>query len=235
MTRILIVEDELSLADAMRYGLEREGYEVTVLTDGGRVLEYVRSWRPDLILLDVMLPGASGLDITREIRRIGGVPIIMVTAKDAEADKVAGLELGADDYVTKPFSMPELTARTRAVLRRLGPVDAGPEPAAVTVGPVELDAERHEVRVRGERVEMPPKEFALLETLLRRADKLVTRDALIREVWGPDYYGDTRTLDVHVKRLRQKIERDPRSPVHLRTVRGLGYKFEATQRDDGEG
>lgn len=234
MTRILIVEDELSLADAMRYGLEREGYEVTVLTDGERVVEYVRSWRPDLILLDIMLPGASGLDITREVRRADPVPIIMVTAKDAEADKVAGLELGADDYVTKPFSMPELTARTRAVLRRMGPVDTGPEPAAVAAGPVSLDAERHEVLVRGERVEMPPKEFALLETLLRRAGKLVTRDALISEVWGPDYYGDTRTLDVHVKRLRQKIERDPRDPEHLRTVRGLGYKFEATapDRDD---
>ncbi len=227
MSRVLIVEDEASLSDPMRYSLEREGFECTVLHDGGRVLEYVRAWRPDVILLDIMLPGMSGLDVCRAIRRIGSTPIIMVTAKDTEADKVLGLELGADDYVTKPFSMRELTARVRAVLRRFGDGrDEAPAPTTVSAGPIELDSESHEVRVRGESVDLPPKEFALLETLLRRAGKLMTRDVLIARVWGEDYYGDTRTLDVHIKRLRAKIEEDPHQPKHLRTVRGLGYKFE---------
>lgn len=227
MTRVLIVEDEPALADSIRYGLEREGYECTVLADGIRAVDFVRSWRPDLVLLDLMLPGMPGTDVCREIRRIGNVPIVMVTAKDTEADKVLGLELGADDYITKPFSMRELIARVRAVLRRVG---VTPEPedraTAVSAGPVAMDTDRHEVRVRGDVVEMPPKEFALLEVLLRRAGKLVTREALIAQVWGEDYYGDTRTLDVHVKRIRAKIEDDPRSPRHVRTVRGLGYRFE---------
>lgn len=226
MTRVLIVEDESSLADAMRYGLEREGFECTVLGEGTRVIEYVRAWRPDLVLLDIMLPGQSGLDVCRGIRKIGPTPIIMVTAKDAEADRVAGLELGADDYVTKPFSVRELAARVRAVLRRSGEPVPASAPTSVAAGPVELDAERHEVRVRGEVVDLPPKEFALLEVLLRRAGKLVTRDSLITQVWGEDYHGDTRTLDVHVRRLRGKIEENPREPKHLRTVRGLGYKFQ---------
>jgi two-component system response regulator RegX3 len=227
VTRVLIVEDEPALADSIRYGLEREGYECTVLADGIRAVDFVRSWRPDLVLLDLMLPGMPGTDVCREIRRIGNVPIVMVTAKDTEADKVLGLELGADDYITKPFSMRELIARVRAVLRRVG---VTPEPedraTAVSAGPVAMDTDRHEVRVRGDVVEMPPKEFALLEVLLRRAGKLVTREALIAQVWGEDYYGDTRTLDVHVKRIRAKIEDDPRSPRHVRTVRGLGYRFE---------
>ena len=227
MNRVLIVEDEPALADSIRYGLEREGYECTVLTDGIRAVDFVRSWRPDLVLLDLMLPGMPGTDVCREIRRIGKVPIVMVTAKDAEADKVLGLELGADDYITKPFSMRELIARVRAVLRRIG---VTPEPedhaTAVGAGPVHMDTERHEVRVNGNVIDMPPKEFALLEVLLRRAGKLVTREALITQVWGEDYYGDTRTLDVHVKRIRAKIEDDPRSPRHVRTVRGLGYRFE---------
>ena len=228
MNRILIVEDEPALADSVRYGLEREGFECTVLSDGSRVVDYVRSWRPDLVLLDLMLPGMPGADVCREIRRVGRVPIVMVTAKDSEADKVLGLELGADDYITKPFSMRELIARVRAVLRRSGvaaPIDD--TPVSLQVGPVEMDTDRHEVRVRGDVVELPPKEFALLEVMIRRAGKLMTRDALIAQVWGEDYFGDTRTLDVHIKRLRAKIENDPRNPVHLRTVRGLGYRFES--------
>jgi two-component system response regulator RegX3 len=228
VSRVLIVEDEPALADSVRYGLEREGFEATVLADGSRAVEYVRSWRPDLVLLDLMLPGMPGADVCREIRRIGQIPIVMVTAKDSEADKVLGLELGADDYITKPFSMRELIARVRAVLRRSGVVaEVEDKPLALSVGPIEMDTDRHEARVRGSVVELPPKEFALLEAMIRRAGKLMTREALIAQVWGEDYYGDTRTLDVHVKRLRAKIEQDPSNPVHLRTVRGLGYRFEA--------
>jgi two-component system response regulator RegX3 len=227
MNRVLIVEDEPALADSIRYGLEREGYEVTVLGDGLRAVDYVRSWRPDIVLLDLMLPGMPGTDVCREIRGIGKVPIVMVTAKDTEADKVLGLELGADDYITKPFSMRELIARVRAVLRRAGIVTEPEERAtAVSAGPVVIDTERHEVRVKDRVVELPPKEFALLEVLVRKVGKLMTRDALISQVWGEDYYGDTRTLDVHIKRLRAKVEDDPRNPMHLRTVRGLGYRFE---------
>lgn len=228
MSRVLIVEDEPALADSIRYGLEREGYECTVLGDGSRAVDFVRSWRPDLVLLDLMLPGMPGTDVCREIRTTGPVPIVMVTAKDTEADKVIGLELGADDYITKPFSMRELIARVRAVIRRTGvvPEILDRRPTALAGGPVEMDTERHEVRVHGSVVEMPPKEFALLESLLRRSGKLMTRESLIAQVWGEDYYGDTRTLDVHVKRLRGKIESDPRNPKHLITVRGLGYRFE---------
>lgn len=228
MNRVLIIEDEPALADSICYSLEREGYECTVLADGARAVDFVRSWRPDLVLLDLMLPGMSGMDVCRQIRTMGQIPIVMVTAKDTEADKVLGLELGADDYITKPFGMQELLARVRAVLRRAGaPVRIEESPTSVAAGPVEMDTERHEVRVRGSVVELPPKEFALLEVLLRRAGKLMTREALITQVWGEEYYGDTRTLDVHVKRLRAKLEEDPRNPKHLRTVRGLGYKFEA--------
>jgi two-component system response regulator RegX3 len=228
MNRVLIVEDEPALADSIRYGLEREGYECTVLNDGLRAVDYVRSWRPDIVLLDLMLPGMPGTDVCREIRRIGQTPIVMVTAKDAEADKVLGLELGADDYITKPFSMRELIARVRAVLRRGGILAEMTEDRATSIsaGPVAIDTERHEVRVRDAIIELPPKEFALLEVLVRRVGKLMTRENLISQVWGEDYYGDTRTLDVHVKRLRAKIEADPRNPAHLRTVRGLGYRFE---------
>ena len=227
MSRVLIVEDEPALADSIRYGLEREGYECTVLSDGIRAIDYVRSWRPDIVLLDLMLPGMPGTDVCREIRTIGPTPIVMVTAKDTEADKVLGLELGADDYITKPFSMRELIARVRAVLRR-GGLAVEPEERATSVaaGPVSIDTERHEVRVRNAIVDLPPKEFALLEVLVRKVGKLMTREALITQVWGEDYYGDTRTLDVHIKRLRAKIETDPRNPSHLRTVRGLGYRFE---------
>jgi two-component system response regulator RegX3 len=224
--RILVVEDEESLADSVRYNLEREGYAVSVATDGRRALERFRQDRPGLVILDLMLPEMSGLDVCRLIRGESDVPIIMVTAKDSEADKVTGLELGADDYVTKPFSMRELVSRVRANLRRVRP--AGPlEPAedVLTGGPVRMDVARHEVQVGGEHVALPPKEFELLEVFLRRKGRLLTRDYLIEEIWGSDYFGDTRTLDVHVKRLRRKLEPDPHHPDHLLTVRGLGYKF----------
>jgi two-component system response regulator RegX3 len=225
-TRILVVEDEESLADSVRYNLEREGYTVSVAPDGRRALERFRTDPPSLVILDLMLPEVSGLDVCRTIRTESDVPIIMVTAKDSEADKVTGLELGADDYVTKPFSMRELVSRVRANLRRTRP-HAVPSPADEVLegGPVRMDVARHEVAVREDAVSLPPKEFELLEAFLRRKGRLLTRDFLIEEVWGPDYFGDTRTLDVHVKRLRRKLEDDPHQPEHLLTVRGLGYKF----------
>jgi two-component system response regulator RegX3 len=224
--RILIVEDEGSLADSVRYNLEREGYVVTVADDGRQALERFRAESPALVILDLMLPEVSGLDLCRTIRSESDVPIIMVTAKDSEADKVAGLELGADDYVTKPFSVRELLSRVRALLRRAR--TAGSDAIAEDLlagGPVTMDVMRHEVLVEGEAIPFPPKEFELLETFLRRKGRLLTREFLIEEVWGPDYYGDTKTLDVHVKRLRKKIEPNPHDPTHLVTVRGLGYKF----------
>jgi two-component system response regulator RegX3 len=224
--RVLIVEDEASLADSVRYNLEREGYAVETSLDGASALDLFRSAPPDLVVLDLMLPHLSGLDLCRLIRAESDVPIIMLTAKDAEADKVAGLELGADDYVTKPFSMRELISRVRANLRRSRMAAGdGASGEVLRGGPVELDAARHEVRVRGEPAVLTPKEFDLLETFLSRKGRLLTRDFLIDSVWGADYYGDTKTLDVHVKRLRQKVEDDPHRPRHLVTVRGLGYKF----------
>jgi two-component system, OmpR family, response regulator RegX3 len=223
---ILVVEDEESLADSIRYNLEREGFAVKIAGDGRRGLERFRSDAPSLVILDLMLPELSGLDVCRSIREESDVPIIMVTAKDSEADKVAGLELGADDYVTKPFSMRELVSRVRANLRRSR---TPPQPSVTDEvlrgGPVEMDVARHEAVVRGHRIDLPPKEFALLELLLLRKGRLLTRDFLIEEVWGADYYGDTKTLDVHVKRIRQKIEKEPHHPAHLVTIRGLGYKF----------
>ncbi len=222
---VLIVEDEPALADSIQYSLEREGFDVAIAVDGERALERFRVASPSLILLDLMLPRLSGLDVCRIVRSESTVPIIMLTAKDSEADKVAGLELGADDYVTKPFSMRELVSRVRAHLRRAGMVTEPPEVEVLTGGPVELDIARHEARVRGERVGLTPKEFELLETFLLRKGRMLTRDFLIEEVWGADYFGDTKTLDVHVKRLRQKIERQPHQPEHLVTVRGLGYRF----------
>ncbi len=223
--RILIVEDEESLADSVRYNLEREGYLVTVAADGRRALERFRDERPSLVILDLMLPELSGLDVCRQIRAESDVPIIMVTAKDAEADKVAGLELGADDYVTKPFSVRELVSRVRANLRRAAARAPAPADELLAGGPVQMDVARHEVRVNGEGVAFPPKEFELLQALISRKGRLLTRDFLIEEVWGADYFGDTKTLDVHVKRIRQKIEPDPHRPSHVLTVRGLGYKF----------
>ncbi|HEY8018301.1 MAG TPA: response regulator transcription factor [Actinomycetota bacterium] len=223
--KILIVEDEPSLADSVRYNLEREGYEVSIATDGRAAIDVFRSERPALVILDLMLPEVSGLDVCRTIRDESDVPIIMVTAKDSEADKVTGLELGADDYVTKPFSVRELVSRVRAHLRRAKMRVPDVTEDVVTGGPVVLDVARHEVLVGGESVAFPPKEFELLETLLRRRGRLLTREFLIEEIWGADYVGDTKTLDVHIKRVRRKIEPDPHHPQHLVTVRGLGYKF----------
>jgi two-component system response regulator RegX3 len=223
---ILIVEDEESLADSVRYNLEREGFRVSVAPDGRRAIDRFRAESPSLVILDLMLPEISGLDVCRTIRAESDVPIIMVTAKDSEADKVTGLELGADDYVTKPFSVRELVSRVRAHLRRATMRgELAPPNDVLRGGPVEMDVGRHEVRVRGDSVGFPPKEFELLEAFLRRKDRLLTRLFLIEEVWGADYVGDTKTLDVHVKRIRQKVEVDPHDPKHLVTVRGLGYRF----------
>ncbi|MFM1917897.1 MAG: hypothetical protein RJB01_1412 [Actinomycetota bacterium] len=226
MTRVLVVEDEDSFSDALSFMLRREGFEVVVAGDGNTAISNFEKQGADLILLDLMLPGLSGTEVCRQIRSSSNVPIIMLTAKDGEVDKVVGLELGADDYVTKPFSSRELLARIRAVLRRHGEVE-DLLPAAVESGPVRMDVERHIVTVRGEQVAMPLKEFDLLEYLVRNSGRVLTRGQLIDRVWGADYVGDTKTLDVHVKRLRAKIEEDPANPKYLQTVRGLGYKFEA--------
>lgn len=224
MTRILIVEDEESLSDPLSYLLEREGFEVRIADDGITAVTEFERHGADLVLLDLMLPGQPGTEVIRQIRATSQVPVIMLTAKDGEIDKVVGLELGADDYVTKPYSSRELLARIRAVLRRQG---EGEElmTNVVTAGPVRMDVERHVVSVNNEEIAMPLKEFELLEMLLRNAGRVLTRGQLIDRVWGSDYVGDTKTLDVHVKRLRSKIEQEPAAPVHLVTVRGLGYKF----------
>jgi two-component system, OmpR family, response regulator RegX3 len=223
--RILLVEDEAALAESISYNLLREGFVVVTAGDGELALHRFRTDRPHLVILDLMLPKLSGLDVCRAIRRESPVPILMLTAKDSEADKVAGLELGADDYVTKPFSMRELVSRVRAHLRRAGMAQPREQDGVLSGGPVSLDRERHDVKVWGQPVPFTPKEFELLETLLVRKGRLLTRQFLIEEVWGSDYFGDTKTLDVHIKRLRQKLERDPHQPRHLLTVRGLGYKF----------
>ncbi|MEU3015901.1 MULTISPECIES: response regulator transcription factor [unclassified Nocardiopsis] len=225
MTRVLVVEDEESYSDALSYMLRKEGFEVAVAPTGTVALETFDRTGADLVLLDLMLPGLSGTEVCRTLRQKSNVPVIMLTAKDSEIDKVVGLELGADDYVTKPFSSRELVARIRAVLRRRGE-DEIVLPAALEAGPVRMDVERHVVTVRGDHVQLPLKEFELLEVLLRNAGRVLTRMQLIDRVWGADYVGDTKTLDVHVKRLRAKIEEDPSSPRYIVTVRGLGYKFE---------
>ncbi|HJF14598.1 MAG TPA: response regulator transcription factor [Enteractinococcus helveticum] len=226
MTRILVVEDEPSISDPLSYLLQREGYEVTVVEDGLEAVEEFERNGADLVLLDLMLPGQPGTDVIRQIRQESQVPVIMLTAKDGEVDKVVGLELGADDYVTKPYSSRELIARIRAVMRRNSDSDEL-IPDTVSAGPVRMDVERHVVSVGGDEITMPLKEFDLLEMLLRNAGRVMTRGQLIDRVWGPGYVGDTKTLDVHIKRLRSKIEPDPSSPRYLMTVRGLGYKFEA--------
>jgi two-component system response regulator RegX3 len=225
VTRVLVVEDEESFSDALSFMLRREGYEVGIAMDGVQALEEFDRHGADLVLLDLMLPGISGTEVCRTLRQRSAVPIIMVTAKDGEVDKVVGLELGADDYVTKPFSSRELVARIRAVLRRRGEPDEL-LPTVLETGPVRIDVDRHVVSVRGEVTSMPLKEFDLLELLMRNAGRVLTRGQIIDRVWGSDYVGDTKTLDVHVKRLRAKIEDDPANPVHIVTVRGLGYKFE---------
>ena len=226
MTRVLVVEDEESFSEPLSYMLRREGFEVAVAATGPDALSEFDRSGADLVLLDLMLPGLSGTEVCRTLRQRSNVPVIMLTARDAEIDKVVGLELGADDYVTKPFSSRELVARIRAVLRRRGE----PEelmPSALEAGPVRMDVDRHVVTVGGDAVPMPLKEFDLLELLLRNAGRVLTRGQLIDRVWGADYVGDTKTLDVHVKRLRAKIEPDPSTPRYLVTVRGLGYKFDA--------
>ena len=226
MTSVLIVEDEGSLADPLAFLLRKEGFEATVVTDGPSALaEFDRSGA-DIVLLDLMLPGMSGTDVCKQLRSRSSVPVIMVTARDSEIDKVVGLELGADDYVTKPYSARELIARVRAVLRRGGETAEADGAGVLEAGPVRMDVERHVVSVHGSDVPLPLKEFDLLEYLLRNAGRVLTRGQLIDRVWGADYVGDTKTLDVHVKRLRAKVEEDPGTPRHLVTVRGLGYKFE---------
>ncbi len=226
MTRVLVVEDEESFREALEFMLSKEGFEVALAATGTDALvEFDRSGA-DLILLDLMLPGMSGTEVCRTIRAKSKVPIIMVTAKADEVDKVVGLEIGADDYVTKPFSSRELVARIRAVLRRNADFEESPVVSTLEIGPVRLDIERHKVTVRGEAVSLPLKEFDLLELLMRNAGRVLTRGQLIDRVWGSNYVGDTKTLDVHIKRLRAKIEQDPAEPVHILTVRGLGYKFE---------
>jgi two-component system response regulator RegX3 len=226
VTRILIVEDEPSLSEPLAFLLSREGYETEIAADGlAAVAEFDRAGA-DLILLDLMLPGLSGTEVCREIRSRSTVPIIMLTAKDSEVDIVVGLELGADDYVTKPYSTRELLARMRAVLRRRVEVD-DLDDGVLEAGTVRMDVERHAVSVDGREVAMPLKEFELLELLLRNAGRVLTRGQLIDRVWGADYFGDTKTLDVHIKRIRSKIETDPSQPTMLVTVRGLGYRFEA--------
>ena len=228
MTKILVVEDEASFSDALSYLLGREGFDVSVADTGdGAIAEFDRHGA-DLILIDLMLPGLSGTEVCRQIRQRSNVPVIMLTAKDSEVDKVVGLELGADDYVTKPYSTRELVARIRAVLRRQGEdfTDTVPD-GVLTAGPVRMDIERHIVNVNGDQVQLPLKEFELLEFLIRNSGRVLTRSQLIDRVWGSDYFGDTKTLDVHVKRLRAKVEVDPANPLYIQTVRGLGYKFEA--------
>ena len=226
MTRVLIVEDEPDLADPLAYILRREGYEVEIAEDGPTALDAFRDRGADIVLLDLMLPGMPGTEVCRQIRASSNTPIIMLTAKDSEVDIVVGLELGADDYVTKPYSTRELLARIRAVLRRRLEVEDFDE-AILEGGRVRMDVDRHTVEVDGEPTAMPLKEFELLELLMRNPGRVLTRGQLIDRVWGSDYFGDTKTLDVHIKRIRSKIESQPSDPVQLVTVRGLGYRFEA--------
>ena len=227
MTRILIVEDEESVLDPLELLLSKEGFTIETARDGREALEKFAKTNPDLILLDLMLPEVSGTEVCRQIRAKSQVPIIMLTAKDTEVDKVVGLELGADDYVVKPYSKAELVARIKAVLRRNNADAFVNQGGSISAGPVVIDVERHQVSINGENIALPLKEFELLEFLVRNGGRVLTRTQLIDRVWGSDYFGDTKTLDVHVKRLRAKIEKDPANPVYIQTIRGLGYKFES--------
>jgi two-component system response regulator RegX3 len=228
MTKILIIEDEISFSEALSFLLEKEGYSTVVAETGKQGLEAFKSDNFDLVLLDLMIPEVSGIDVCRTIRTTSAVPIIMLTAKDSEIDKVVGLELGADDYVTKPYSSRELVARIKAVLRRGGLDSDTTESTSVhSIAGIKMDIERHQVTVNDVAINLPLKEFELLEFLMRNAGRVLTRGQLIDRVWGGDYYGDTKTLDVHIKRLRSKIEVDPANPLLIQTIRGLGYKFEA--------
>ncbi len=226
MTRILLVEDEESISEPLGYLLRKEGYEVDIVQDGIAALAAFPVVEPNLVLLDLMLPGKPGTEVCREIRSVSKVPIIILTAKDSEVDIVVGLELGADDYVTKPYSSRELLARIRAALRRVVSPYETTEESVLAVGEVTLDTERHSLTVRGSEITIPLKEFELLELLMRNAGRVLTRGQLIDLVWGSDYYGDTKTLDVHIKRIRSRIEQDPSRPQLVQTVRGVGYRFE---------
>ena len=240
---VLVVEDEEAFVEALKVGLDREGFRVEIARDGAEALDRFDDLQPDLVLLDLMLPRVSGLDVCRELRSRSRVPIIMVTAKSAEIDTVVGLEMGADDYIAKPYRVRELVARMRAVLRRsetssneaasviegAAEADTGVG-SALVVGDVSLDHQRHEVFVRGDEVQLPLKEFDLLRYLMANAGRVLTRDSLIDRVWGEDYVGDTKTLDVHIKRLRNKVEADPSNPTRIVTIRGLGYKYEVPER-----
>ena len=226
MSRILVVEDEETLAEAISFLLSKEGFEVEMAEDGPAAIAAFEKNGADLILLDLMLPGLSGTEVCRQIRAKSSVPIIMLTAKDSEIDKVVGLEIGADDYVTKPYSSRELIARIRAVLRRGETGDVASADGVLSVGPIRLDSDRHVISVNGEQVALPLKEFELLEFPMRNSGRVLTRMQLIDRVWGSDYVGDTKTLDVHIKRLRAKIEKDPANPELIQTVRGMGYKLE---------
>ena len=225
MTKILLVEDEASFSDALSYVLGKEGFEVVLADTGDGAITAFDKGGADLVLLDLMLPGLSGTEVCKQLRLRSMVPIIILTAKDTEVDKVVGLELGADDYVTKPYSKAELVARIRAVLRRQGD-NTESDQGVITAGPVRIDIERHQVNINDELISLPLKEFELLEFLVRNSGRVLTRAQLIDRVWGSDYFGDTKTLDVHVKRLRTKIETDPANPAYIQTIRGLGYKFE---------
>ena len=229
MTRILIIEDEISFSEALSFLLEKEGFQTEVAESGKAGIAAFNKSAFDLVLLDLMIPEISGIDVCRTIRTTSQVPIIMLTAKDSEVDKVVGLELGADDYVTKPYSARELVARIKAVLRRGTPEESSTSESSGihTAAGIRMDIERHQVTVNGNLIPLPLKEFELLEFLLRNEGRVLTRGQLIDRVWGGDYYGDTKTLDVHIKRLRSKIEVDPANPVLIQTIRGLGYKFEA--------
>jgi two-component system, OmpR family, response regulator RegX3 len=226
VTRILVVEDEESFREGLQYMLSREGFEVVLASDGAQGMAEFDKSAPDLVLLDWMLPEMPGIEVCKYIRTKSSVPVIMLTAKDSEVDKVVGLELGADDYVTKPFSTPELLARIRAVLRRGGEVEI-PNASVIENGPIRIDVDRHAISVNGEDVSMPLKEFELLEYLIRNSGRVLTRGQLMDRVWGSNYHGDGKTLDVHIKRIRSKIEPDPANPIYLTTVRGLGYRFES--------
>ena len=227
MTKILIVEDEESVLDPLELLLTKEGFSIETARDGREALEKFAKTNPDLILLDLMLPEISGTEVCRQIRVKSQVPIIMLTAKDTEVDKVVGLELGADDYVVKPYSKAELVARIKAVLRRQGSDSTNEPSGSISAGPVVIDVERHQVSINDKLISLPLKEFELLEFLVRNSGRVLTRTQLIDRIWGSDYFGDTKTLDVHVKRLRAKIEKDPANPVYIQTIRGLGYKFES--------
>ena len=226
MSKILIIEDEASFSEAITFLLKKEGFDVSVANNGQDGINLFDKNGADLILLDLMLPGLSGTEVCRQIRLKSNVPIIMLTARDTEIDKVVGLELGADDYVTKPYSSRELIARINAVLRRASSVEPEVEQGVISIGPIKLDIDRHIMTLNNMPIQLPLKEFELLEFLMRNSGRVLTRSQLIDRVWGSDYFGDTKTLDVHVKRLRAKIEKDPANPTYIQTVRGLGYKFE---------